>query len=193
MNRSEAYILLNQYLTNVNLIKHSLAAEATMKALYRHLTSKSEQNEKDEEMWGIAGLLHDIDYEVAQKEDSLNMHGMLLFERGEIKLPQAIENAIRAHNYPMTKHTPKTQMDWAITTCDQLTGLITACALVKPDKLLSEVTPEGIKKKFGQKAFAAGADREMISKCEAELGIPLDEFIKITLTAMQEIHNQLGL
>ena len=84
-------------------------------------------------------------------------------------------------------------MDWAITACDQLTGLITACALVRPDKKLASVTLESVEKKFGQKAFAAGAYRNSIMLCESKLNIPLKDFIEITLQAMQDISDQLGL
>jgi uncharacterized protein len=193
MSRDEAYQLLIKYLKNKNLIKHSLAAEASMRAIYRHLTPKIGQNPIDEEKWDITGLLHDIDYEVAQESNQLNQHGKLLFENGEIKLPEDIEHAIRAHNFTMTGTDPESQMDWAITACDQLTGLITACALVRPDKKLASVTVESVQKKFGQKAFAAGANRESILLCESKLNIPIRQFIEIVLTAMQGISDQLGL
>lgn len=193
MNRAEAYALLTKYLKNKNLIKHSLAAEATMKALYRHLTPKKEQTAVDEETWGIAGLLHDIDYEAAQEQNKLDRHGILLFETGEVSLPEEIEYAVKSHNYQATKVMPETLMDWSITACDQLTGLITACALVRPEKQLATVTPESVMKKFGQKAFAAGADRDSIKLCEEKLNIPLEEFINITLKAMQGISKDLGL
>jgi len=193
MARDEAYQLLTKYLKNKNLIKHSLAAEAAMRAIYRHVTPKTDQNPTDEEKWGITGLLHDIDYEVAQEKNQLNMHGKLLFENGEVKLPIDIEHAIRAHNYTMTGTDPQSQMDWGITACDQLTGLITACALVRPDKKLASVTVDSVQKKFGQKAFAAGANRESIMLCESKLDIPVATFIEICLTAMQEISDQLGL
>ena len=193
MTRDEAYQLLTKYMKNKNLIKHSLAAEATMRAIYKHLTPKDEQTAEDEEKWGITGLLHDIDYEVAQEKNQLNKHGKLLFENGEVKLPQDIEHAIRAHNYTMTGTDPENQMDWAIATCDQLTGLITACALVRPDKKLASVTVDSVQKKFGQKAFAAGADRATIAFCEEKLNIPLPTFIELSLTAMQDISDDLGL
>ncbi|MGH7202869.1 MAG: HD domain-containing protein [Candidatus Levyibacteriota bacterium] len=193
MNRDPAYLLLTKYLKNKNLIKHSLATEATMRALYRHLTTKDDQTPQDEEKWGITGLLHDVDYEVAQESNQLDKHGMLLFENGEVALPLDIEYAIRSHNYTMTKAEPQSLMDWSITACDQLTGLITACALVRPDKKLDSVTEESVLKKFGQKAFAAGADRNAIRFCESKLNIPLDKFVAITLKAMQSISNDLGL
>ena len=193
MPRDEAYQLLIKYLKNKNLIKHSIAAEAAMRGIYRHRTPEKDQNPENEEIWGITGLLHDIDYEVAQETNQLNLHGKLLFEKGEVKLPENIEHAIRAHNYTMTGTNPESQMDWAITASDQLTGLITACALVRPDKKIASVTVESVQKKFGQKDFAAGAYRESIQFCESKLDIPLATFIEIVLTAMQGISDQLGL
>lgn len=193
MNREEAFELLTKYIKNKNLIKHSLAAEATMRALYRHLTIETIQNPEGEEMWGITGLLHDIDYELAQETGQLDKHGILLFKDGTVELPDEIAYAIMSHNYTATHVMPHKPMDWAITACDQLTGLITACALVRPDKSLASVTVETVQKKFGQKAFAAGADRNAIKLCEEKLDIPLPEFIEITLKAMQGIHKELGL
>ncbi len=193
MNRDDAFVLLQKYLHNKNLLKHSLAAEAAMKGLYRHLTPKNEQSESDEQTWGITGLLHDIDYELAQETNQLEKHGMLLFQNGEVSLPKQIEHAIRSHNYTKTGTNPESNMDWAITTCDQLTGLIVACALVQPEKKLAVLTPESVMKKFNMGAFAKGADRETIRLCESKLTIPLPEFITITLAAMQMIHEELGL
>ncbi|MBA3723485.1 MAG: phosphohydrolase [Candidatus Levybacteria bacterium] len=193
MNREDAYQLLTKYLKNKNLIKHSLAAEVTMRALYTRLTPVEIQNPDSQEKWGITGLLHDIDYEVAQETNQLDKHGILLFANNEVELPDDIAYAIMSHNYKSTHVLPHKPMDWAITACDQLTGLITACALVRPEKTLASVTEEAVMKKFGQKAFAAGADREAIRLCESKLDIPLDEFIKITLKAMQSIHKDLGL
>ncbi len=193
MHRDEAFALLQKYMKSKNLIKHSLATEATMRALYRHLTIEEMQNPETEEIWGITGLLHDIDYELAQETNQLNKHGILLFSNNEIELPDDIAYAIMSHNYHETNVMPHKPMDWAITACDQLTGLITACALVRPEKTLASVTEDAVLKKFGQKAFAAGADREAIKLCESKLDIPLDEFVSITLKAMQGIHKDLGL
>ena len=194
MNRDQAYKILTKHLKNKNLLKHCLATEATMKALYRHIIPKEEQNKEDEEKWGITGLLHDADYEVAQNENKLDRHGALLFEELEVdSIPEDIEIAIRAHNFPMTGTHPVSAMDWSITCCDQLTGLIVACALIHPEKKLEPLTVEFIQKRFGQPSFAKGADREMIKLCEEKLMIPLPEFIGITLTAMKDIHTDLGL
>lgn len=193
MTRKEALELLHKYIKNKNLIKHSLAAEAAMRALYTRLTDKEIQTPEHQEIWGITGLLHDLDYEKAQETDQLDKHGILLFANNEVELPDEIAYAIMSHNYSSTHVLPHKPMDWAITSCDQLTGLITACALVRPEKTLASVTEEAVLKKFGQKAFAAGANRESILLCEKELGIPLKEFIAIVLKAMQGIHKELGL
>lgn len=193
MTRTEAYTLLTKYLTTKNLIKHSLATEATMKALYKHLTPLDEQTSEDEETWGITGLLHDVDYEVSQKNGDVEQHGTLKFVPEKNDIPAGILHGIQAHAFEYSKVMPESKMDWAITTCDQLTGIIIACALVRPEKKLALVTPESVMKKFKQKSFAAGADRKMIGLCEEKLGIPLPEFIAITLTAMQGISDPLGL
>lgn len=183
MTREEAYTILTKYLTNKNLIKHCLAAEVTMRALAKKFG-------EDEETWGITGLLHDADYEMAK--DTPEKHGLLLFEH-EKNIPNNIAHAIKSHNFEYTKVMPVNKMDWAITCCDQLTGLIVAAALVRPDKKLASVNTDSILKKMGDKAFARGAKREPILLCEEKLGIPLKEFIQITLTAMQKISDPLGL
>jgi len=193
MSREEAYQLLTKYLKNKNLIKHSLAAEAAMKGIYRHLTPKDEQNPADEEKWGITGLLHDVDYEVSQEKGDVEKHGTLDFVPDKDSIPADILHGIQAHAYEYSKVMPESPMDWAITACDQLTGLITACALVRPDKKLASVTVKSVQKKFGQKAFAAGADRNAILFCESKLTIPLKDFLEITLQAMQGISDELGL
>lgn len=193
MTRDEAYQLLTKYLQNKNLIKHSLSCEVTMKALYKQLTPQSEQNPEDEEKWGITGLLHDVDYEVSQKNGDVEKHGTLVFVPEKDTIPADILHGIQAHAYHYSKVMPESQMDWAITACDQLTGLIVAAALVTPEKKLSTVTPEKVLKRFKEKAFAKGADREEIIKCESQLNIPLAQFVEITLTAMQTISEPLGL
>ena len=174
-------------------MKHSLATEASMKALYKRLTPQAEQTGGGKETWGITGLLHDVDYEVCQDKGDVLQHGTLNFVPEKESIPADILHGIQAHAFEYSHIMPESPMDWAITTCDQLTGLVTACALVRPDQKLASVTPESVMKKFNQKAFAAGADREMIKKCEEKLAILLPEFIKITLTAMQDIHEDLGL
>lgn len=190
MNRHEAYTFLTKYMSNQNLLKHSFAAEAAMIGLYRYL--HPDGTPEEEEKWGIAGLLHDVDYQLAQETNQLDKHGALIFEK-ETSIPKDIEHAIKAHNYEGTKVDPENDMDWAIAIVDGLTGFIVACALVRPDKKLESVTTETVVKKLDQPAFARNVRRQVIRLCDKKLGIPLDKFVEITLTSMQEIHEELGL
>ena len=199
MKREEAYKILTTYLKNANLIKHCLAAETAMKGLciYLNPNASSEEIEK----WGITGLLHDADYEIYDGNPA--KHGMVITEK--VELPKDIAHAINSHNFQNTGVEPESPMDWAITCADQLTGLIVACALVhparnasasvagEPEKKLEPLTPEFVLKRLGEKAFARGADRSVISLCEEKLGIPLDKFIEIVLSSMKDISADLGL
>lgn len=192
MTRDEAYKILIKYLKNKNLIKHCLAAEAAMKAIYKEV-NKDSYDPNEEKIWGIVGLLHDVDYEIAQQEGKLDQHGLLIFNKEPDSIPEPIAHAIKSHNYEMTKVLPQSKMDWAISCCDQLTGLIVACALVHPQRKLAAINTQFVLNRMGEKSFARGAMREPIKLCEEKLGIPLEEFIGITLSAMQGISNELGL
>lgn len=189
MIRDEAYQILTAYLTNSNLIKHCLAAEAVMKALYRRLNPQP-YDILLEEKWGITGLLHDADYELSKGNPQI--HGLLICEK-QPAIPLDIAYAIKAHNFENTKIEPVSLMDWSIYCADQLTGLVVAAALVRPNKLLSSVTSDFVLEKFNDNSFAKGANREAIKMCEPKLGILLTDFISITLTAMQSISITLGL
>lgn len=189
-SREAAYKILTKYLKNPNLLKHSLAAEAAMKGIYTHLYfGKSDYREADLETWGITGLLHDADYEMSKGRP--DVHGLLLFDH-EKDIPADIKHAIQSHN-PDTYIKPESQLDWGIRCVDQLTGLTVACALIHPDHLLSSITPEFIQKRMNEKSFAKGADRAPILQCEEKLGIPLPQFIAITLKSMQKISKELKL
>lgn len=188
--REEAFTIVKKYLTNPNLIKHSLAAEAAMKGIYNHLYfGKSEYNEADLQTWGITGLLHDADYDISKGRPEI--HGLLLFDN-EKGIPPSIKHAVMAHN-PATGIKPQNQMDWAIRCADQLTGLIVAAALVHPDRKLASLTAEFVLNRMNEKSFAKGADREPIKQCQEKLGIPLEQFTGTILKAMQEISTDLGL
>jgi len=190
LSRKQAIVILHKYLINPNLLKHSLAAEAAMKGIYNHLYfGKTEYSDTDLEKWGITGLLHDADYEMSKGRPEV--HGLLLFER-EKDIPSDIKHAIQSHN-PETNIKPETLMDWGIRCADQLTGLIVAAALIHPDHLLHSLNVDFIQKRMNEKSFAKGADRTPILLCEEKLGIPLPQFINLTLTAMQNIHTELGL
>ena len=181
MTREEAYKLVCKYLDNKNLIKHSLAVEIAMKHLARKLS-------KSEEEWGLAGLLHDLDYATTD----ISNHGKVAYEvLGEYDLSDEILNAIIRH--PGRKdEMPQTAMDYALYSVDPLTGLIVASALMHPDKKIKSLDSEFVLRRFDEKRFASGANREQIKACE-NIDLKLDEFVTITLEAMKEIDNELGL
>ncbi len=141
--------------------------------------------------WGTVGLLHDIDYE--QTKDDPTKHGLLAEQILGQKVDSDVLYAIKAHNYKMTGAVPKSSMDWSMYACDELSGLIIAAALVHPDKKLTSLDVDFVMKRFNQKDFAKGADRDQIKACEANLHIPLNEFIGLSLAAMQKIAPSLGL
>lgn len=189
MQRDEAYKILVQYITNQNLIKHHLACEATMRALCLKFNPKADESEQ--EKWGIVGLLHDADYELTK--ETPEKHGLVLEEKTGSIIPKDIMRAIQSHNGDRNGVAPQTSMEWSIYCCDELTGLIVAAALVHPDKKLNSLSVEFIMNRMKESSFARGADREMIKKCEEKLGIPLPEFVDITLKAMQNISRELAL
>ena len=184
MSEDEALVLLKQNLKSPNLIKHSLSVQAGMKALAKYFG-------KDEEKWGICGLLHDIDYEKVNGD--INLHSKVGSEMlRKLGVDSEICDAIFTHN---DAHgiSPKTLMAKALYCTDPLTGLIVASALVIPSKRLEDLQLSTVLHKFKQKSFAKGANREIIKKCEPYLNIPLKEFIGIVLKAMQSISDKLGL
>lgn len=195
MTRDEAYTLMIQMLQNRNLQRHGLAVEAIMRALCEYLKDKHPElgsEEFNEEEWAIVGLLHDADYELVEKNPS--RHTLVTEEKlREIGgVSDRVIYGIKAHHGGI-KPTKDNLMESSVYCADELSGLITAVALVRPDKKLVSVTVDSVMKKFSQKAFAAGANREQILACEKELGIPLEEFVKIALEAMQGISGELGL
>lgn len=192
MSREKAFKLLLKNLKNRNLIKHCLACEAAMRGLYKYLHTK-DFDLAQIEVWGITGLLHDVDYEIAQDENKLDQHGLLIFDLEKNAIPEPIAHAIKAHNYTNTKVDPESDLDWSIAAVDGLTGLIVACALIHPTRKLEPLTVDFVMKRWGEKSFARGASRETIMLCEEKINIPLAKFIDITLTSMKEVHDELGL
>jgi len=181
MDRDAAWQLLTENVRNENLRKHCLAAEAVMRALARRLG-------EDEDLWALAGLVHDVDYD--QTADDPEAHAevgaQMLEERG---YPSEVVGAVRAH---AAKKPIETTMEQALYSCDPLTGFIVACALIHPEKKLSAIDLQFMQNRFAEKSFARGASREIMSTC-TELGLELDEFLQIGLEAMQGIAGELGL
>ena len=157
---------------------------------------------EDEGTWEIVGLLHDGDYEETKATPELHTLKMVEWLKDKKDVKKEILEAILSHNYAHTGQNPSTSLragppknnlEWSLYCCDELTGLIVAVALVKPDKKLASVTVDSILNKWKTTSFAAGVDRKQIEECNERLGIPLNDFIQIALTAMQSISNDLGL
>lgn len=183
LTRVEAIQLMEENLTSENLRKHSLAVEAILRAVAKQVGA-------DEEVWGLAGLLHDLDYEKTMKEPT--QHCLITDGILEAKgVSPVLRQAVKAHN-PHCGGVIKTRLDQAIYAVDPLSGFITACALVQPDKKLSRVTTESMKKKLKDKSFAKGADREAIKTIE-RLGLDFNQFLDLSLQAMQNVSQELGL
>jgi putative nucleotidyltransferase with HDIG domain len=183
LNRQEAHEFLLKHMSNKNLLKHTYAVEAVMRELARHFG-------QDEELWGIAGLLHDIDYE--ETKDDPARHSLIGSEMLEKEgYPPEVVYAVKVHNdYHGLER--KSLMDKALYATDPLTGLIVAGALIRPEKKLEPVDVAFLVNRFGEKSFARGARRETIACC-TELGLSLEEFFELGLKAMKDIHKELGL
>jgi len=183
VTREEALDSIKANVENENLVKHMLATEVIMRALARRLG-------EDEEEWGLTGLIHDIDMELTGGD--MSQHSKLGADIArELGASEEMAHAILSHN-EMHGIPLERKLDKALFCADPLTGLIIAAALVRPDKKLAGLEAKSVMKKFKEKSFAAGADRQQISMC-SEIGIELDEFIKLALEAMKEIAEDLGL
>jgi len=183
LTRKEVLDSINENVENKNLVKHMLATEAIMRALARRLG-------EDEEEWGLTGLLHDIDVELTGGD--MSSHSKLGADLAkELGASEAMTHAILCHNE--AHGVPReTKLDKALFCVDPLTGLITAAALVRPNKKLAGLEAKSVLKRFKEKSFAAGASREQIALC-SEIGLELGEFVELGLKAMQEISSDLGL
>ncbi len=183
MTRDQAYAIVQEHVKNENLIRHMLSVEAAMRFY-------AEKYSEDVEMWGMSGLLHDFDWEIHPTLEQHPQDGILILrERG---VPEEIVRAIQSH----ADHTGvprQTLMEKALYACDEITGLIVAVALVRPSKSLHDLKVKSVKKKWKDRSFAAGANREEISGAAEEFGVPLWEHVDNVIQAMRAIAPQLGL
>lgn len=182
ISRENAYKLLNQHIKNANMIKHSVASEAVLRAIAQKL-------DKDQEEWGIAGLLHDIDVEITNADQY--KHGPYAAGMLDGLLSAEAIDAIVMHNEIATGKERTTIFQHALAAGETITGLIMATAMVYPDRKLASVKTKSITKRMKEKAFAASVKRENILECEL-IGIPINDFAELALTAMQEISDELG-
>ncbi len=184
MTRDDADKLLKKYIANDRMLNHCYAAEAVMRALARKLG-------EDEEKWGLAGLLHDIDIEVTNAD--LSRHGLeaqkILAQSG---VDPEIVDAVVMHNEIAAGGKRTTRFQHALAAGETITGLIVATTLVYPDKKIAGVKPRSVVKRMKEKAFAASVNREIIMECEL-IGVPLNEFAELSISAMCEISGRLGL
>lgn len=187
-SREDAWKLLCEYTQNENLRKHAMAVEACVRAYAR-------KQGADENQWGLAGLLHDFDYERWPNAEHHPTQGhphegsKILRERG---YPEEVIHAILAHaDYSGVART--SALDHALFACDELAGFVTACALVRPSKSLRDLEATSVKKRLKDKAFARGVSREDVLKGAEELGISLEEHIAFCIEAMRGIAEKLGL
>ncbi len=184
MTRDEAKALLTRHVRNERMLDHSFAAEAVLRALARRLG-------RDEHKWALAGLLHDIDIEAVGGD--LARHGLeaerILAEAG---IDPEIIDAVKMHNEALCGAERCMEFQHALAAGETITGLIVATTLVYPDKKIAGVKVKSITKRMKEKAFAASVNRETILECQ-KIGLPLEEFVAISLGAMQEIGGDLGL
>lgn len=183
MDRAEALSIVKEYVKSPNLINHMLAVEAAMRFYARKYG-------EDEALWGLTGLLHDFDWEIHPTlEEHPQAGAPILRERG---VPEEIVRAVLSH----ADHTGiprETTMQKALYACDEITGLVTAVALVRPSRSLYDLSASSVKKKWKDKAFAAGANRDEISQAAQEFGLELWEHTDNVILAMRSIAPELGL
>ncbi len=181
--REEALALLREYNRSENLIKHALAVEGVMRHMAR-------QRGEDEEKWGVIGLIHDLDYE-RYPDQHCRMTEQILRERG---WPEDYVHAVLSHGWGIcTDVEPTHTMEKALFAIDELTGLVTAVVLVRPSKSLMDLKVKSVKKKWKDRSFAAGADREIIQKGADMLGVELSALIEEVIAGMQAVAGDLGL
>jgi uncharacterized protein len=183
ISRDDALALVQDKIQNVNLRRHMLATESVMRALARRL-------DRDEELWGQTGLLHDIDLEEIQQDPA--RHAQTAAGWLEGKLPPEALQAIRAHNGEALGIERKEELDHALAAAETLTGLVVATTLVLPNKKISDLKAKSVRKRMKEPRFAASVNRDIIREGEL-LGLELSEFIELGVEAMRAIGSDIGL
>ncbi len=182
-DRDQAFALLTEFNQNESLIRHGLAVEAVM----RHFACKFGE---DPELWGLIGLVHDLDYEQFPEQHCFKCREILT----ERNWPESYIRAIESHGWKLVNDVePHTQLEKVLYTIDELTGLIAAAALVRPSKSILDIELKSVKKKWKEKSFAAGVNRDVIIDGAALIGMELDEVIAETILGMQTVAEAIGL
>ncbi len=182
MNRDDALALVRTRVSKENNVKHMIAVGAVMREAAIRLG-------EDPHRWELVGILHDIDFEICSGP---NDHTLVAAEILRNQVDQEMIEAIMAHNFEHTKISLDSRLKRALVACDAASGLIIACALVMPSKKLAEVKPESLMKKYNSKDFARNVSRERISNC-VDIGLPLEEFLPLSLEGMKKVSVELGL
>ncbi|MBW2120708.1 MAG: HDIG domain-containing protein [Deltaproteobacteria bacterium] len=181
--REEAWALLTEFNQSESLIKHALCVEGVMRYIAR-------KRGEDEDKWGVIGLIHDLDYE-RFPEQHCRKTREILTERG---WPEEYIRAVVSHGWGICSDVePKSDMEKVLYAVDELTGLVTAVALVRPSKSVLDLTPKSVRKKWKDKAFAAGVDRSIVEKGAAMLGVDLSELFEDVIMGMREVADSIGL
>ena len=197
--KQDALDLLHEHMQNVNLRRHCYAVGKVLATLFDYYKEKGvladlvDMGKLTHDDWEIVGILHDADWEITAHDEK--NHTVILSDWLEDRgLPEEILNVFKSHNNKVTGlREPQTLLEWTLECLDELTGFIVAVALMMPSKKLSEVTVESVIKKFAKKDFAKAVNRGQITQCEQKLGIPVNDFVSITLKTMQGEHELLGL
>ena len=181
--REEAWELLKEFNQSESLIKHALCVEGVMRYIAR-------KKGEDEDKWGTIGLVHDLDYERFPDEHCSKTQEIL----AEREWPEDYIRAVISHGWGLCSDVePQSDMEKVLYAIDELTGLVTAVALVRPSKSVMDLTPKSVKKKWKDKAFAAGVDRSIIEKGAAMLGADISELVEDTIMGMREVADPIGL
>ena len=182
-SREEAFSLLKKYNKNDGLIKHALAVEAVMRYFARKLG-------RDEEKWGVIGLVHDLDYEQFPEQHCHKTEEILAAENW----PDEYIRAVMSHGWGIcTDVEPRSELEKVLYTVDELTGLVVTTALVRPSKSVMDMKAKSVKKKWKEKSFAAGVNREVIEKGAGMLGVELGELINDVIMGMREVADEISL
>lgn len=181
--RDDAWNLLNEYNSNDSLLKHALAVEAAMRYQAR-------KHGEDEDVWGVIGLIHDLDYE-RYPDRHCEVTREVLEER---QWPADYIRAALSHGWGIcTDLEPQTLLEKTLYAVDELTGFVTACALVRPSRSVNDLEVKSVRKKWKAKQFAAGVDRELVERGAAMLGVELNDLMQDVILAMREVSDELGL
>jgi putative nucleotidyltransferase with HDIG domain len=183
MNRSDAFALVTEYVKDLSLVRHMLAVEAAMRAYARKLG-------QDEETWGIVGLLHDFDYERWPNPPDHPLQGSAILSK--LGYPEEVIYAIKSHADYLPDCPRVHLVDKALYACDELAGLITAAALVRPNGI-TDLTASSVKKKMKSKGFARNVSRDDISRGAADFEVDLTEHIQFIIEALKPLARELGL